>query len=225
MSGVATYTKSGTKATTAATLDKKVFACDVGNHELLKLAYLSHLNNKRPNLAKTKRRGEVRGSTIKPWRQKGTGRARFGSRYNPIWRGGGIAFGPLGEENYKKKLSKQMKRKALKQALSIAKNDDKLIVVETHMYMDKKTKDFVNFLNKIGANGRILCVVSKKDPSLERAARNVANIDIEGAKSLSVYRILNADTIVITKKSLEVISGWLGDTPTILPKANSGGQG
>jgi large subunit ribosomal protein L4 len=86
----ATFTKAGAKATTPAKLDKAVFGVEVKNHELLKAAYTAYLANGRANLATTKTRGEVRGSNIKPWRQKGTGRARFGSRYNPIWRGGGI---------------------------------------------------------------------------------------------------------------------------------------
>src|SRR5262245_30665646 len=97
---VATYTKTGNKATTAAKLDKGVFAVEIKNHDLLKQAYLAYLANGRVNLAVVKKRGEVRGGGRKPWRQKGTGRARFGSSRNPIWRGGGITFGPTGNENY-----------------------------------------------------------------------------------------------------------------------------
>jgi large subunit ribosomal protein L4 len=102
---VATYTKSGTKATTAVTLDKKIFSVEIKNHELLKQAYLAYLANGRINSAKTKKRGEIRGGGAKPWRQKGTGRARFGSSRNPIWTGGGVAFGPTGQENYSIKLN------------------------------------------------------------------------------------------------------------------------
>jgi large subunit ribosomal protein L4 len=120
---VATYTKSGSKATTAAVLDKSVFSLEVKNHDLLKQAYLAYLANGRINSAKTKKRGQVSGGGAKPWRQKGTGRARFGSSRNPIWRGGGIAFGPTGEENYSKKLNTTAKRKAIKQALSIANKE------------------------------------------------------------------------------------------------------
>src|SRR5690554_5322771 len=96
---VATYTKSGTKATTPAKLDKSVFGVETNNHELLKLAYTAYLANGRDNLAVTKTRTQVNGGGRKPWRQKGTGRARTGSSRNPIWRGGGIVFGPTGEEN------------------------------------------------------------------------------------------------------------------------------
>src|SRR6266542_3979615 len=114
---VETYTKSGSKAAAAAKLDAAVFAVMPGNHELLKLAYTAYLANGRDNLALTKTRGLVRGGGKKPWKQKGTGRARFGSSRNPIWRGGGIVFGPTGLENYTKKVPTQSKRLAIRQAL------------------------------------------------------------------------------------------------------------
>jgi large subunit ribosomal protein L4 len=91
-----TYSKTGNKATAAVKLDKAIFEVEIKNHELLKQAYLTYLANDRGNLAVTKTRGLVRGGGRKPWQQKGTGRARFGSSRNPIWRGGGIAFGPTG---------------------------------------------------------------------------------------------------------------------------------
>jgi large subunit ribosomal protein L4 len=97
-----------------------VFGVEIKNHELLKSAYVAYLANGRGNLAVTKTRGLVSGGGRKPWRQKGTGRARFGSSRNPIWRGGGIAFGPTGEENYSHKLPVAQKRQAIRQALSIA---------------------------------------------------------------------------------------------------------
>src|SRR5437763_282483 len=116
------FTKAGTKATTPAKLDKAVFGVEVTNHELLKIAYNAYSANGRSNLARTKTRGQVIGSNIKPWRQKGTGRARVGSRYNPIWRGGGIVFGPTGNENYSKQLNSKAVRLAVRQALSLNAN-------------------------------------------------------------------------------------------------------
>src|ERR1700746_1524972 len=127
---VATYTKSGTKATTAAKLDKAVFGVMPTNHVLLKEAYVAYLANGRDNLAVTKTRGLVSGGGKKPWRQKGTGRARFGSSRNPIWRGGGIAFGPTGNENYSRKISVSAKKQALRQALSLAAHEDRIKVIE-----------------------------------------------------------------------------------------------
>src|SRR5574343_1503104 len=96
-------------------LPKDIFAVEVTNHELLKLAYDSYLANARLSSATTKQRGEVSGGGKKPWKQKGTGRARFGSSRNPIWRGGGIVFGPTGEENYAKGMNTKAKRTALRQ--------------------------------------------------------------------------------------------------------------
>src|ERR1700722_17943597 len=120
---VPTFTNAGTAATTAAKLDNAVFGVELTNHELLKHAYTAYLANGRENLAVTKKRGEVRGGGKKPWKQKGTGRARFGSTRNPIWRGGGIAFGPTGHENYTKQVPTVVKRQAIRQALSLAANE------------------------------------------------------------------------------------------------------
>ena len=114
------------KTQAKADLPKEVFAVEVKNHELLKLAYDAYLSNSRLASATTKTRGEVRGGGKKPWKQKGTGRARFGSSRNPIWRGGGIVFGPRGNENYSKKLTTQSKRIAVKQALTLASKANKV---------------------------------------------------------------------------------------------------
>src|SRR5580700_4305851 len=110
----ATYTKTGTKAPSPAKLSKDIFGLEVTNHELLKQAYVAYQSNGRINLAVTKTRGKVRGGGRKPWAQKGTGRARFGSSRNPIWRGGGIAFGPTGQENFQHHLSSSSKQQALR---------------------------------------------------------------------------------------------------------------
>src|SRR5580658_2933500 len=115
-----TYSASGVKASASTTLAKDIFAIDIKNHELVRAAYEAYLANGRANLAITKTRGLIRGGGRKPWRQKGTGRARFGSSRNPIWRGGGIVFGPTGEENYKRNLNVKAKRLAIRQSLSLA---------------------------------------------------------------------------------------------------------
>jgi large subunit ribosomal protein L4 len=128
----------------AVTLPKEVFAVEVSNHELLKLAYDSYLANSRQASATTLQRGEVRGGGKKPWRQKGTGRARFGSIRNPIWRGGGIVFGPRGNENYTKKLPKTSKRVALRQALTLANEADKFVIDEVKT--SGKTAEVAKFI-------------------------------------------------------------------------------
>lgn len=206
---VATFTKTGTKASVPAKLDKAVFGVVPKNHELLKQAYVAYLANGHGSSAVTKTRGLVSGGGRKPWKQKGTGRARFGSTRNPIWRGGGIVFGPTGSENYSHKITTNSKRTALKQALSVC--TDKIKVVETFTTMDGKTKDMAAFLNKIEATGRILCVVSNKDAAKERATQNIPKLQVVSAKYLNVYDVLNADTIIISKDSLDILTEWLGD--------------
>lgn len=205
---VATYTKSGTKSSTAATLPKEVFGEKVENHELLRQAYEGYLANGRQNAASTITRGNVRGGGRKPWKQKGTGRARHGSIRSPIWRGGGVTFGPSGDENYGKKLTKKASRKALRQALSLS--TDKTSVIDSFEAKDGKTAEVAKLLNKIGANRRVLIAVEEKTENMDRATRNIRNLKVTQATYLNVYDVLNADDIIVTKKSLDLIKKWLG---------------
>jgi len=207
---VPTFTKTGTKATTAAKLNKAVFEAAVPNHDLLKQAYLTYTANGRTNNAKTLTRGNVRGGGKKPWKQKGTGRARFGSIRVPIWRGGGITFGPTGEENYTMKLSVKAKRTAIRQALTLKK--EKVIILETFKCKDGKAASARLLLDKIGATGRTLVVVSEKDALVDRSTRNLQKVKAVQAQYLNVYDVLNADSIIISKKSLEIIDAWLTAT-------------
>ena len=195
------------KTQAKTTLPKEVFAVDVKNHELLKLAYDAYLANNRTSAARTKTRGEVRGGGKKPWRQKGTGRARFGSSRNPIWRGGGIVFGPRGNENYSKKLSTQAKRQAIKQALTLAAEAGKISVQDVKT--TGKTADVVAFLEKNKFTRNTLIVVEEKTPALIRATNNLQNVLLVSTKYLSVYTILNADTIVLSPASVPTLKKWL----------------
>lgn len=204
-----TYTKSGTKATTSVSLDKNVFGLDVTSHQLLKDAYVAYLANGRENLAVTKTRGLVSGGGKKPWKQKGTGRARFGSSRVPIWRGGGITFGPTGEENYSKKISTSAKRIAVKQALSLASNAGKISVIESFESKEGKVKPVVDLLNKLKMNRSVLIVVDQKDETIVRATRNISYVKVVQANYLNVFDVMNAHNIVIVKKALETISDWL----------------
>jgi len=205
----ATYTASGTKATTAASLPKSVFAVEVNNHQLLKDAYLAYLANGRANLAKTLKRGEVSGGGIKPWRQKGTGRARFGSSRNPIWRKGGIVFGPSGNENYSRKLNVTARRRALAQALSLANSNKNVIVIEDFVVKDGKTKTAAALLAKIGAPSRTLIVVTDTTPELVRATANLQEVIVTSAKNLNVYDVLNAANVVFSKAAIAVVEARL----------------
>lgn len=207
---VATYTSSGDKATTAAKLDKSVFGVAPDNHDLLKMVYSAYLANGRTNNAVTKTRGLVSGGGKKPWKQKGTGRARFGSTRNPIWRGGGIVFGPTGEENYTVNLNVKAKRLAIRQALSLASDSGKIAVIEDIVVANGKTAEVLDLLNKIGATKKTLLVVDTKSDELVRAVRNLGDVKLIQAQYLNVYDVLNADSIVVSNAALEAVSEWLG---------------
>jgi large subunit ribosomal protein L4 len=196
-----------TKAAAKTTLPKEVFAVEVQNHELLRLAYDSFLANNRLASATTKQRGEVRGGGKKPWKQKGTGRARFGSSRNPIWRGGGIVFGPRGNENYTKRLSTTSKRVALRQALTLAEKAGKIVVKD--IKTTGKTAEVVKFLADNKLDRKVLVVVDEKTPEMIRATSNIQNVLLTRSTYLSVYYILNADKIVIAPESLQTIKNWL----------------
>ena len=191
----------------AVALPKTTFGVEVENHELLKVAYDAYLSNSRQAGATTLKRGEVRGGGKKPWKQKGTGRARFGSSRNPIWRGGGIVFGPSGNENYTKKLSTTSKRVALKQALSLANKAKKITV--TDVKTTGKTSEVAKFLADNKFARRTLIVVDEKTPELLRATNNIQNVQLIRSTYLNVYSILNADHIVIAPNAVKTIDGWL----------------
>jgi large subunit ribosomal protein L4 len=205
---VATYTKTGSKATTPAKLDKAVFDVEVKNHELVKAAYTAYMANGRENLAVAKTRGLIRGGGRKPWKQKGTGRARFGSSRNPIWRGGGIVFGPTGQENYSQQLNSKAKRQAIRQALTLSA--DKVSVIDDIAVKDGKTAELAKLLNKIDAKRNVLIVVDNKTPELTRAARNIQGVTVVSGRYVNVYDVLNADHIVFTQPALKETSDWLG---------------
>jgi large subunit ribosomal protein L4 len=203
-------TETTVKKTTSA-LPASVFEVEIPNHELLKMAYNAYLANGRVNLAKTLTRGLVRGGGKKPWKQKGTGRARFGSSRNPIWRHGGIVFGPLGNENYSISIPTRAKRVALRQALTLAATAGKVVTVSTFTTQGK-VKDTLAFLkqNKVAETDDVLIAVANKDQMLVRATRNIAHVKVVQAKYLNVFDILNADKLLIDKPALKIVEEWLG---------------
>lgn len=206
---VPTFTASGSKATTAAKLDKTVFELEVKSHDLLKQVYLSHDANTRQNLAVTKTRGLVSGGGKKPWKQKGTGRARFGSSRVPIWRGGGVVFGPTGNENYSIKINIAAKRTALRQALSLKAAKNAVIVVEDIALKNHKTSEAAKLLAAINAKGNVLIAVEVKTPELVRAFANIPNIALANAAYLSTHAVLNADMVVFSTKALTSVQARL----------------
>ena len=199
-----TFTKAGAKATTAAKLEATVFAVQAKNHELLKQTYDAYLANGRENLAVVKTRGLVSGGGKKPWKQKGTGRARFGSSRNPIWRSGGIVFGPTGLENYSKHVNIKAKRLALRQALSLASTSGKIIVIDD--VTAAKTAELAGLLQKINATGRVLVALEHKTAELELVARNIPGLKLTQSTYLNVYDVMNADSVVLTKAALDEVT-------------------
>lgn len=193
-----------------ATLNKDVFGLSVENHELVKLAYDSYLANSRSSHAKTLKRGEVRGGGKKPWKQKGTGRARFGSTRNPIWRHGGVAFGRTGNENFTKKLSKGSKLLAVRQALSMKNAEKAIVVLDKDVKLDGKTKSAVKVLKDLKLEGKnVLAVANEKTPEVLRSTNNLTNVKLVRATYLNVFDIMNADAIVFSEAALKSTTAWL----------------
>lgn len=200
-----TYSKAGVKKG-ESTLSKQVFGVEP-KADQLKDAYNRFLSNIRTNNAKVLNRGDVSGGGKKPWRQKGTGRARFGSSRNPIWRHGGVAFGPTGIENYTKAMPKNMVRSSIKQALSLKVAN--LKVVEAFSASEFKTKNVIALLDKIEAEGSILLVSAKFDAKFMTSARNIAGVKLLAVKQINVAAILDADVIVIDAEGLKELEAWL----------------
>lgn len=193
-----------------ATLNKKIFGLKVENHELVKLAYDTYLANSRSAHAKTLKRGEVRGGGKKPWKQKGTGRARFGSTRNPIWRHGGVAFGRTGNENFTKKLAKSAKLLAVRQALSMKNKDKEIIVLDKQIKLTGKTKDAVKILKDLKIEDKnVLAVVAEKTPEILRSTNNLSNVKVVRATYLNVFEIMNADVVVFSEAALKATEKWL----------------
>ncbi len=205
---IAVYNQSA-EQTGEIDLNDKIFGVKPTLH-LLAEAVRIQASNARKGLANTKTRGEVSGGGKKPWRQKGTGRARVGSTRSPIWRHGGITFGPTSDRNWSLKINKKAKTKALFMSLSDKVTDGKLIIIEGLKLEAPKTKEFVQImasfeakLNGLGKNQ--LFVVPKKDENLDRASRNIPNLKSANATSLNVTDVLKADTLVLMKDALPVI--------------------
>ena len=193
-----------------ATLDKEVFGLTVENHELVKLAYDAYLANSRSSHAKTLKRGEVRGGGKKPWKQKGTGRARFGSTRNPIWRHGGVAFGRTGEENFTKKIARSSKQLAVKQALSMKNAEKAVFVLPADAKVSGKTKDAEKILKDLKLEGKyVLAVVAEKTPEILHSTNNLANVKLVRASYLIVFDIMIVDAIVFSEAGLKAAVKWL----------------
>ena len=175
------------------------------NAELLHEVYVSMDSNQRVAIAHTKGRGEVAGSGRKPWKQKGTGRARVGSVRNPIWRGGGVVFGPTKDRNFKKKINKKANTKAILMALSEKFRSEKLIVVDKFEAENKKTKDVANGLAALKIKGTILVNLSQAEKENYLYVRNLKNVKCIPVDNLNVLDLLNHKNLILSEESVKYL--------------------
>lgn len=178
-----------------------LFGAEV-NAAVLHTAVRIHLMNQRQGTQSTLTRTEVSGGGKKPWRQKGTGRARQGSTRSPQWRHGGVALGPK-PRDYRLQMNKKMKRVALISALSSKMRNDEIRVLDTIKTEEFKTKTMVNMLNAVGAKKKTLVVLSEPDKKVIRSMSNIPGVRTVQANNISVYDILNCDTFILVKAAAE----------------------
>ena len=187
-------------------LDSQVFDGKV-NRDLLAQVVKAYIANQQKILtASSKTRGEVKGSGQKPWRQKGTGRARAGSNRSPIWIGGGVTFGPRKEKKFKKRIPKKMKRKALFMVLSEKARRNQIVLLDKFDIKNIKTKIVFNVLSKIPLESRnALIILPKYDKNIILSSRNIPKIDTCQAKDINALDILSFKYLVMPKESIKVI--------------------
>jgi large subunit ribosomal protein L4 len=184
-------------------LSETVFGIDP-NIAAIHAAVKNHLANRRQGTQSTLTRAEVRGGGAKPYRQKGTGRARQGSRSNPHYTHGGVAFAPK-PRDYRYSLNKKLKRLALKSALSLKVANESITVIDKLKMKEKKTKDFAGFLKTINVDGKALVITADVDENIVLSARNLPGVKVTYATLLSTYDIMNAKTIIVDKAALPKI--------------------
>jgi large subunit ribosomal protein L4 len=197
------YTKTGAEAGTVE-LPDPLFAAPV-NRAVLHQVVTAQLAGRRLGTHDTKTRGEVSGGGHKPWRQKGTGRARQGSRRAPHWSGGGVVFGPH-PRDYEQRLPRKMKRLALRGALTSKFGDGAVKVVEDLAMEHIRTRELVGYLEALDASGRVLVVAPGRDERLELSARNLPGVSVILADSLNTVDVLGADVLLITRPALATMS-------------------
>jgi large subunit ribosomal protein L4 len=209
MAQAVSFSHSGVKHDKKATLPETVFGLEVPSHELVGQAYRTYLANGRSSHASVLNRGDVRGGGKKPWRQKGTGKARVGSIRVPNWRGGGQVFGPTGLENHTIGMPVKAKRLAIRQALSLRAAAGEVSIIEAFNCPDGKVNATVALLKKMNLSGLILLVVNEKTRLVERATRNIEGLKAVDAMYINVFETMNADHIIVVEQALPLIEGWL----------------
>jgi large subunit ribosomal protein L4 len=186
-------------------LDPDLFGVEV-KVGLIHQAVLAQMANRRQILAHTKNRGEVRGGGIKPWRQKGTGRARQGSIRSPLWVGGGVVFGPTKNRNFKQKINKKMKRKALLMCLSDRARDEKIVIIDKLEMDGFKTKKFLEIINNLpNKEKKTLLVLVGNDKKIVKSAANLPYMKTIEARGLNTADVLNYDYLMMPVESLRAM--------------------
>lgn len=182
-------------------LAESLFAAPI-NESLIHQAVIRQLAGRRLGTADTLTRGQVHGRGAKPWRQKGTGRARQGTKSAPHWTGGGVVFGPH-PRSYEQKMPSKMRRSALRGVLSAKQAEGSVRVVDGFGLADAKTKAMLARLAAWKAEGKVLLVLPKRDEAVERSSRNLQEVRVILADSLNVVDLLEADTVVFTREALD----------------------
>ena len=189
-------------------LKDEVFGIPVNKDALYQVTKMQ-LANKRQGTQSTLTRAEVRGGGAKPWRQKGTGRARHGSTRSPIWIKGGVTFAPK-PRNYSYTLPKKLRRLALKSALSSKVEDNNITVLDSLALSEAKTKEIVKVLNNLKVENKALVVIPGKDETVERATRNLPNVKLAFVNTINVLDILNYDRFIITQDAARLVEEVYG---------------
>ena len=198
------YDKKG-KEVGQAPLPKEIFDVKM-NSDLVHQVVVSQMANRRQGTAQAKGRAEVRGGGRKPWRQKGTGRARHGSIRSPLWRGGGVTFGPTTEKVYKKQIPKKMRRKALFMVLSQKAKENLLVLVDDLTIEKPKTKAMAEILAALlSEKGSRLVVLPTKDDTIVRATRNIPKAGTMEARDLNTLDVLSYKYLVMPKEAIKVL--------------------
>lgn len=188
-------------------LDEKIFSSPV-NKRVLADSVKAYLNNKRRGTSNTKERGDVRGGGVKPWRQKGTGRARVGSIRSPLWRGGAVIFGPH-PRSWSYELPKKVKKLAIKSALTDKLISGKMKVLDNIDLEHPKTKLGLELLKRLGISGKVLFILSRRTGNAVKSVRNIKGVNVIFTDSVSVYPLLDCDEIVTTEEALKNIEELL----------------
>jgi large subunit ribosomal protein L4 len=202
MPKVALFDQKGSKVSDIE-LNDSIFGIEPNNHVLFE-AIVMQRASQRQGTHKTKIRSEVAGGGRKPWRQKGTGRARQGSIRSPQWRGGGTVFGPT-PRSYSYKLPKKVRRLAIKSALSSKVLDENIVVLESLAFDTPKTKDFKGVLQALSIDSKALIVTADLDENVALSARNIPGVTIVTADGINVLDVINHDKLILTKAAVEKV--------------------